>query len=175
MKMPRNPVNYCYDPYKVHKTKVTRTVQSVSRDFAEAVGKPQIQDSHICLSCRKRLLEPDRKPLEHEASDQGISGEGVEGVIEPSQPASSSSSEKTAEPSSLDTTLEEIVSGADAAVTVSDVMSVLDQTPVRSSKSLLFMGSMRHRCDFFVVCCDFDSILIRCNESVFSFMGGGEA
>ena len=117
---------FCADPFRKHKHKETQFVQKVPEDLVKKVNNPMItEDTYLCLNCRK-ALKKNPLALSSVAAQQNT-GDETESVYV-------SSSEAASAPASDNTSLEEIVMGAEATEKVQDVLRALDQSPMRLSK-----------------------------------------
>ena len=116
---------YCADPFEVHKRKVLKPVRKVSKDVVQ-LGKHHFltEGTPLCLRCSKMLKNP-----------QSLGNiETHENTEDQMDRASVSTQDFTPNPTSHNTSTEEIVLGAEATKTVGEVLAALGQSPMRSSK-----------------------------------------
>lgn len=124
--MPRKPQLFCANLFKNHKRRVTKFVRKVPQHLVKVVNNPLITEkTSLCLNCRKRL-----KKHPHDLSLMAVQGS----ARDVTESENVSSSEPESVPASHNTSLEEIVIEDEATEKVKDVLTALDQSPVRLSK-----------------------------------------
>ena len=134
--MPRKERVFCTDPFEIHTRKVYKTVQKIQESLARTVNNPEIRKgTPVCLSCCKRLAKKPFTipPAETTAPLEETLAAGPS-TLHSAQYSSSSLSEVTSNQTSLNTSIEEDVIRTQAAETVGEALTALDQTPIRSSK-----------------------------------------
>ena len=111
--------NYCADPFKRHKTKISRQVRLASKSLIDQVNDPRLKEGdYLCIDCKVRLTKrPKSLPVE-------------ESLVSQPQSDSGSQDEDHSAPSA-DTSLSEVE--VNRQIT-EDVLPLLGVSPLTTSK-----------------------------------------